>query len=180
MFNLLFKTHVGPVEPSSNGSSGSISSRSQTAEHSKDSSSQAAEHSKVSRSQAAEHSKDSSLSYLRPETAQGVYIHFANVLASTRKRLPFGVGQVGRSFRNEIAVGNFIFRTREFDQMELQYFCAPEDSPGHFDAWVDTCHNWLTRVAGLSPQRVRRRLYAKGVGWVECGCSLCDAIIVSL
>lgn len=66
--------------------------------------------------------------FLRPETAQGVYVHFANVATTTRRRLPFGVGQRGRSFRNEIATSNFIFRSREFDQMELQYFCHPDES----------------------------------------------------
>jgi glycyl-tRNA synthetase (class II) len=71
--------------------------------------------------------------------------------------------QVGRSFRNEIAVGNFIFRTREFDQMELQYFCVPEESASHYEAWVTTCHEWLSHVTGLSPDRVRRRVYAQKV-----------------
>lgn len=105
----------------------------------------------------------SSTAYLRPETAQGVYIHFANVIASTRKRLPLGIGQVGKSFRNEIAVGNFVFRTREFDQAELQYFCVPTDSAAQFDVWVDRCEAWLKNAVGLSPDSVRRRVYDKAV-----------------
>lgn len=99
--------------------------------------------------------------YLRPETAQGAYIHLLNVLHATRRRLPLGVGQAGTSFRNEIAVGNFLFRTREFEQMELQYFCRPADSAAAFDAWVGRCEEWLARVAGLQPGSVRRASYAK-------------------
>ena len=72
--------------------------------------------------------ESSGKAYLRPETAQGVYANFMNVMNSSRKRLPLGIGQVGKSFRNEVAVGNFVFRTREFEQMELQYFCHPNQS----------------------------------------------------
>ena len=99
--------------------------------------------------------------FLRPETAQGAYIHFLNVLTATRRRLPLGVGQAGTSFRNEIAVGNFLFRTREFEQMELQYFCHPRDSAAAFGEWVARCEDWLERVAGLRRGSVRRASYAK-------------------
>ena len=68
--------------------------------------------------------------YLRPETAQGIFINFKNVLRTTRKKLPFGIGQIGKSFRNEITPGNFIFRIREFEQMELEFFCIPGEDPG--------------------------------------------------
>jgi glycyl-tRNA synthetase len=99
--------------------------------------------------------------YLRPETAQGAYVHFLNVLHATRKRLPLGVGQVGTSFRNEIAVGNFLFRTREFEQMELQYFCHPRDSAAAHATWVGRCEAWLLGVAGLRRDSVRRAVHAR-------------------
>ena len=104
---------------------------------------------------------DGSVAYLRPETAQGAYVHFLNILNATRRRLPLGVGQVGKSFRNEIAPGNFLFRTREFDQMELQYFVNPENSPSAYHAWVDSSFDWLVRVAGLSGANLRRREYGE-------------------
>ena len=99
--------------------------------------------------------------YLRPETAQGAYIHFLDVLRSTRRRLPFGVGQAGRSFRNEIATGQFLFRTREFDQAELQYFCAPAASPAEFERWLAAALAFLRDAAGLRDESVRVHAYAK-------------------
>ncbi len=81
--------------------------------------------------------------YLRPETAQGIFVNFANIQRTTRKKLPFGVGQVGKSFRNEITPGNFTFRTREFEQMELEFFCKPGTDLEWFKYWKDYCHNWL-------------------------------------
>ena len=84
-FNLMFKTHIGPLEDSS------------------------------------------SIAYLRPETAQGIYVNFKNVLDTSRQKIPFGIAQIGKAFRNEITPGNFIFRTREFEQMEMQYFVHPDD-----------------------------------------------------
>ena len=81
--------------------------------------------------------------YLRPETAQGIFVNFANVQRTTRKKLPFGIGQVGKSFRNEITPGNFIFRIREFEQMELEFFCKPGTDLDWFRYWKDFCHNWL-------------------------------------
>ena len=100
--------------------------------------------------------------YLRPETAQGAYIHFLNLLNSTRRRLPLGVGQAGPSFRNEISVGQFLFRTREFDQCELQYFCAPATSTMEFDRWLTFCTSWLTNKIGLRAENIRVRHYEKG------------------
>ena len=77
----------------------------------------------------------SSVIYLRPETAQGSYVNFENLQTSTRKKIPFGVAQIGKSFRNEITPGNFIFRTREFEQMEMQYFVSPETADEFFNTW---------------------------------------------
>ncbi len=93
-FNLMFKTHVGPVED------------------------------------------DASVAYLRPETAQGIFVNFKNVQTTTRKKPPFGIAQIGKSFRNEITPGNFIFRTREFEQMEMEYFVPPDESAKWFEYWV--------------------------------------------
>ncbi len=81
--------------------------------------------------------------YLRPETAQGIFVNFKNVQRTTRRKVPFGIGQVGKSFRNEITPGNFTFRTREFEQMELEFFCAPGTDLEWFAYWKDMCKNWL-------------------------------------
>lgn len=81
--------------------------------------------------------------YLRPETAQGIFVNFKNVLRTTRRRMPMGIGQIGKSFRNEITPGNFIFRTREFEQMELEFFCNPKEEFEWFNYWKDFCYNWL-------------------------------------
>lgn len=94
--------------------------------------------------------------YLRPETAQGIFINFKNIMNTLRPRLPFGVGQIGKSFRNEITPGNFIFRTREFEQMEMEYFCAPEESLQHYDAWRRFCMDWLAEI-GLKAENLRMR-----------------------
>ena len=81
--------------------------------------------------------------YLRPETAQGIFVNFANVQRTTRRKLPFGIGQIGKSFRNEITPGNFIFRVREFEQMELEFFCAPGTDLEWFQYWRSFCRKWL-------------------------------------
>jgi glycyl-tRNA synthetase len=99
-FNLMFKTHMGPVEDSSH------------------------------------------VAYLRPETAQGMFINFLHVLQTTRKRPPFGIAQVGKSFRNEITPGNFVFRTREFEQMEMEYFVPPDDGPKWYEYWCQERLQW--------------------------------------
>ena len=114
-FNLMFQTHVGPVEESA------------------------------------------SVAYLRPETAQGIFVNFANVLTTTRRKLPFGIAQIGRSFRNEITPGNFIFRLREFEQMEMEYFVQPADEDRCFRYWVDERLRWWTDVIGIAPDRLRLR-----------------------
>jgi glycyl-tRNA synthetase len=92
--------------------------------------------------------------YLRPETAQGIFINFQNVITTTRKRLPMGIGQTGKAFRNEISPRDFIFRTREFEQMELEYFTHPNESRNHFKYWVDFCVHWLEKY-GLKKENIR-------------------------
>ena len=94
--------------------------------------------------------------FLRPETAQGIFVNFANIQRTTRKKLPFGVGQIGKSFRNEITPGNFIFRVREFEQMELEFFCKPGTDLEWFDYWEKFCKNWLLSL-GLKEQNIKLR-----------------------
>jgi glycyl-tRNA synthetase len=149
MFNLMFKTYVGPVE------------------------------------------EGAAVVYMRPETAQGIFVNFENVMTTMRRKLPFGIAQVGKSFRNEITPGNFIFRTREFEQMELEFFCKPGDKckPGErtdmewWEFWKDERLSWYKRF-GIRPENLRLRdhaadelaHYAKGcvdveyqfpIGWSE-------------
>ncbi|WP_114854899.1 glycine--tRNA ligase [Brachybacterium sp. YJGR34] len=93
--------------------------------------------------------------FLRPETAQGIFVNFLNVVGATRQKPPFGIGQVGKAFRNEITPGNFIFRTREFEQMEIEYFTPPAEAEEHFRAWVEACWNWFIDL-GLSAENLRR------------------------
>ncbi len=131
-FNLMFKTHMGPVE---------------------DTAAQV---------------------YLRPETAQGIFVNFITVVNSARMRPPFGIGQIGKSFRNEITPGNFLFRTREFEQMELEFFVKPGEDEAWFQYWRETRMSWYTRY-GIRPERLRMRdhasdelaHYAKGCADVE-------------
>ena len=118
MFNLMFKTCVGPVED------------------------------------------EASVAYLRPETAQGIFVNFQNVLNSTRKKLPFGIAQMGKSFRNEITTGNFIFRMREFEQMEMEYFVRPGTDEQWFKHWVEERFNWYTNL-GIKKDNLRLRQHAK-------------------
>ena len=94
--------------------------------------------------------------YLRPETAQGIFVNFANVQRTTRKKLPFGIGQIGKSFRNEITPGNFIFRVREFEQMELEFFCKPGSDLEWFQYWRSFCRNWLLSL-GMTEENLRLR-----------------------
>ncbi|ENQ3080207.1 glycine--tRNA ligase [Bacillus cereus] len=94
--------------------------------------------------------------FLRPETAQGIFVNFKNVQRSMRKKLPFGIGQIGKSFRNEITPGNFTFRTREFEQMELEFFCKPGDDLEWFTFWRNTCKNWILAL-GMNEESIRLR-----------------------
>jgi len=118
MFNLMFKTFMGPVE---------------------DAAAQV---------------------YLRPETAQGIFVNFQNVLTSTRKKPPFGIAQIGKAFRNEITPGNFTFRTREFEQMEIEYFVKPGADGERFEHWVKERFNWYIRL-GIKPENLRLRPHEK-------------------
>ena len=115
-FNLMFRTHVGPVEEAA------------------------------------------AAAYLRPETAQGIFVNFENVLTATRRRLPFGIAQQGKSFRNEITLGNFIFRTREFEQMEMEYFVTPEDAERSYREWIDLREAWYHEL-GVDPANLRRDVH---------------------
>jgi len=98
--------------------------------------------------------------YLRPETAQGIFVNFLNVQRSMRLKLPFGIGQVGKSFRNEITPGNFTFRTREFEQMELEFFCKPGTELEWFSYWKQECHKWLLDL-GIKAENLRTRDHSK-------------------
>ncbi|MEP7082819.1 MAG: glycine--tRNA ligase, partial [Chloroflexota bacterium] len=98
-----------------------------------------------------------SVAYLRPETAQAMFVQFDNVATTTRRKLPFGIAQMGRSFRNEITPGNFIFRLREFEQMEMEFFVHPRDEDEWFAHWVAARHRWWTDVLGIAPDRLRLR-----------------------
>ncbi|MEI6452967.1 MAG: glycine--tRNA ligase [Actinomycetes bacterium] len=113
-FNLMFKTHAGPVED------------------------------------------EGHLAFLRPETAQGMFVNFANVMTTMRKKPPFGIAQVGKSFRNEITPQNFVFRTREFEQMEMEYFVPPEDGDRWFAYWLEQRHNWYLDL-GIPPEEIQIR-----------------------
>ena len=112
--------------------------------------------------------------YLRPETAQGIFVNFKNVQRTSRKKLPFGIAQIGKSFRNEITPGNFIFRTREFEQMELEFFCKPDTDLEWFEYWRSFCYNWLLSL-GMKEEELRLRdhdpaelaFYSKGTTDIE-------------
>ena len=113
-FNLMFKTHVGPVED------------------------------------------DTAIAYLRPETAQGIFVNYKNVQTTARKKPPFGIAQIGKSFRNEITPGNFIYRTREFEQMEMEYFVPPDDGAMWFEYWVQQRYQWYVEH-GITEDLLRIR-----------------------
>ena len=112
--------------------------------------------------------------FMRPETAQGIFVNFLNVQQATRKKLPFGIGQIGKSFRNEITPGNFIFRTREFEQMEMEFFCMPGTDDEWFEYWIEQRWNWYKKY-GLREDNMRLRphdpdelsFYSKGTTDIE-------------
>jgi len=118
MFNLMFKTFMGPVE------------------------------------------NDAAVVYLRPETAQGIFVNFQNVMSTSRRKLPLGIAQVGKSFRNEITTGNFIFRSREFEQMEMEYFVKPGTDDQWFQHWLEQRFNWYVKL-GIKKDNLRLRPHAK-------------------
>ncbi len=116
----------------------------------------------------------SAVAYLRPETAQGIFVNFINVLDTTHRKLPFGVAQIGKSFRNEITPGNFTFRTREFEQMEIEYFTKPENAQACYEEWIENRFNWYLEL-GMKKENLRLRPhgtnelahYAKGCTDIE-------------
>ncbi|HUV04159.1 MAG TPA: glycine--tRNA ligase [Armatimonadota bacterium] len=109
--------------------------------------------------------------YLRPETAQGIFVNFKNILNSTRKKLPFGIAQVGKSFRNEITPGNFIFRTREFEQMEIEYFTHPEEAEKWHKYWLEERFNWYVNL-GIKRENLRLRPHGEDeLAHYACACS---------
>jgi len=118
--------------------------------------------------------EDAAVVFMRPETAQGIFVNFLNVLNSSRQKVPFGIAQVGKSFRNEITPGNFLFRTREFEQMEMEFFVKPGDDERWFQYWLDERFNWYVNL-GIKRERLRLRPhatdelahYAKGCADVE-------------
>ena len=101
-----------------------------------------------------------SIVYLRPETAQGIFVDFKNIVRSSRKRVPFGIGQIGKAFRNEITPGNFTFRTREFEQMEYEFFCKPGTDMEWFEYWEDYCEKFLINL-GIKKENIRLRKHSK-------------------
>ncbi|MCL2611218.1 MAG: glycine--tRNA ligase [Defluviitaleaceae bacterium] len=100
--------------------------------------------------------ESSNVAYLRPETAQGIFVNFLNVQRTSRKKIPFGICQIGKSFRNEITPGNFTFRTREFEQMELEFFCHPDEDEKWYEYWKDFCYNFLKNL-GMKEENMRQR-----------------------
>jgi len=102
----------------------------------------------------AEDDDPTALAYLRPETAQGIFINFLSVLTTSRRKLPFGIAQIGKSFRNEVTPGNFIFRTREFEQMEMEYFVRPGEDEQIHQEWIDSCFTWFANL-GVSQENLR-------------------------
>ena len=102
----------------------------------------------------AEEDDPTALAYLRPETAQGIFINFLNVQTTMRRKIPFGIAQIGKSFRNEVTPGNFIFRTREFEQMEMEYFVRPGEDERVHQEWIDYCFEWF-KILGISPDNLR-------------------------
>jgi len=103
---------------------------------------------------AAEEDDPTALAYLRPETAQGIFINFLNVQTTMRRKIPFGIAQIGKSFRNEVTPGNFIFRTREFEQMEMEYFVRPGEDERVHQEWIDYCSDWF-KTLGIVPENLR-------------------------
>jgi len=118
LFNLMFKTFMGPVE------------------------------------------EEASVIYLRPETAQGIFVNFQNIITTTRKRLPLGIAQIGKAFRNEITTGNFIFRSREFEQMEIEFFVKPGTDKEWFNYWIEERLNWYVKL-GIKKENLRLRQHTE-------------------
>ena len=115
--------------------------------------------------------ESASVTYLRPETAQGIFVNFKNVQTATRKKLPFGIAQIGKSFRNEITPGNFTFRTREFEQMEIEFFTRPEEAEQWHNYWLQERFNWYVSL-GIKPENLHLRPHAGDeLAHYACACS---------
>jgi glycyl-tRNA synthetase len=115
---------------------------------------------------------ENSVVYLRPETCQSIFAQFQNIVTSTRKTLPFGIAQLGKAFRNEITVRNFIFRSREFEQMEMEYFCQPEEWEKWYKYWVNRRFSWYTDVLGIKKENLRLRVHdEKELAHYATGCT---------
>jgi glycyl-tRNA synthetase len=113
----------------------------------------------------------SSVAYLRPETAQGIFLNFLNVLNSSRLKPPFGIAQIGKSFRNEITPGNFVFRTREFEQAEMEFFVPPAENDQWYEYWKKARFDWYTEL-GINPEKLRMRDHGQGeLAHYSTGCS---------
>ncbi len=104
--------------------------------------------------------ESSAVVYMRPETAQGIFVNFKNVMTATRRRPPFGIAQIGKAFRNEITPGNFTFRTREFEQMEIEYFCPPDEADALWERWVAERFDWYIKL-GIKPENLKKRPQGK-------------------
>jgi glycyl-tRNA synthetase len=115
---------------------------------------------------------ESAVVYLRPETCQSIFTHFQNIVTSTRLTVPFGVAQIGKAFRNEITVRNFIFRSREFEQMEMEFFCRPEDTGRWYEYWIDRRLRWYTEILGIRRENLRLRPHEKSeLAHYAAGCT---------
>ncbi len=147
MFNLMFRTYVGPVDVEAEFTGAwNLALADPTAAH--------------IYVDGLKEKLDKAIAYLRPETAQGIFVNFANVVDTTRKRLPFGIAQIGKAFRNEITTGNFIFRCREFEQMEIEYFVKPGSDEEWFNYWVEQRFSWYTSL-GIKEENLRLREHEK-------------------
>src|SRR4030042_7060030 len=104
--------------------------------------------------------KDASVAYLRPETAQAIFVNFKNIIDSFHPKMPFGIGQIGKAFRNEITLGNFIFRSLEFEQMEIEYFIPQKDWEKYFEEWKKLMEKWLTDL-GVAKKNLRWRPHGR-------------------
>ena len=110
---------------------------------------------------------DGSVAYLRPETAQGIFLNFGNVVDTMRVKIPFGIAQVGKAFRNEVTPRNYIFRSREFEQMEIEWFCHPDDAPQWFEFWCDIRRSWWESLGLTSDNVLMRKHDADAVSYTH-------------
>jgi glycyl-tRNA synthetase len=144
MFNLMFRTYVGPIDVEAEFTRAIAELQGEDWERAS------------ARIRDLKEELDRATAYLRPETAQGIFVNFANVLTTARRKLPFGIAQIGKAFRNEVTPGNFIFRDREFEQMEIEFFCRPGSDEEWHRHWVEERYNWYRRY-GIRQENLRVR-----------------------